>query len=148
MAGPLWDHRPILGILCLTRWLHNLWRWVFCKGTNRQTNGHERPGPEGWVSKNEKRKKLNYEKMKTFVFSKLSLKNPTYRRHQSVTNTFFWPNTINEYYSTFRNHRVPNIKYWYWQNPNTEYQILFGIEKILIRNMNSTIRLTIWTLNT
>ena len=39
--------------------------------------------------KMKKEKKGNYEKMNTFVFSKLSPKNATYRRHQSVTNTFF-----------------------------------------------------------
>ena len=60
-------------------------------------------------------------------------------RCQSVTNTFFWPNTNTEYYSVFRNHRISNT-IWYWENPNTEYRILFGIKKIRIPNTNSTIR--------
>ena len=49
---------------------------------------------------------------------------------QRVTNT--------EYYLVFRNHQISNT-IRYCENPITEYQILFGIEKIQIPNMNSTI---------
>ena len=56
---------------------------------------------------------------------------------QSVTNTFFWPNTNTEYYSVFRSHRILNIEYYsvlrkskyripntirYQENSNTEYK--------------------------
>ena len=55
---------------------------------------------------------------------------------QSVTNTFFWPNTNTECYLVFRSHQIPNIEY---------YPVLrkseFGIQIVLIG-------LTIWTLNT
>ena len=68
-----------------------------------------------------------------------SIRIPNYSSHpgQSVTNTFFGPNTNTEYYSVFRNHRIPNIEYYsvlrkseyripnnirYQENPNTEYE--------------------------
>ena len=57
---------------------------------------------------------------------------------QSVTNTFFQPNTNTEYYLVFRNHQISNT-IRYCENPITKYRILFGIEKIQIPNMNSTI---------
>ena len=44
-----------------------------------------------------------------------------------------------EYYSVFRNHRIPNIKY-YLVLRKSKYRILFGIEKIQIPNTNSTIQ--------
>ena len=58
-------------------------------------------------------------------------------REQSVTNTFFWPNTNTEYYSVFRNHQILITEYYsllrkskyqilntirYQENPNTEYE--------------------------
>ena len=56
---------------------------------------------------------------------------------------FFWPNTNTEYFSVFRNHRIPNIEYysvwrkleyqisntiWYQENPNTEYKYYYSIQ--------------------
>ena len=46
------------------------------------------------------------------------------------------PNII--WFSENTEYRIMNT-IWYWQNPNTKYQIPFGIEKNLIPNMNSTI---------
>ena len=46
------------------------------------------------------------------------------------------PNIIRS--SEIMDYQIPNT-IRYWQNPNTKYQILFGIKKIRIINLNSTI---------
>ena len=59
---------------------------------------------------------------------------------QSVTSTFFWRIRIRKIirFSKITEYQISNT-ILHWENPNTEYRILFGIEKIVIPNRNSTI---------
>ena len=51
------------------------------------------------------------------------------------------PNIIR--FSEITEYRISNT-IRYWENPNTEYRILFGIKKIRIPNTNSTIRIVLF----
>ena len=100
---------------------------------------------KGWHTQSEtarNQKKKNHEGT-GLVRKKINLTDLHKDLRQSVMNTFFWQNTNTEYYSVFRNHRIPNIEYysvlrkfehripntiWYQENPNTDYEKYYSVQ--------------------